>query len=202
MTSMILHDRRLEGRTPNGYDFTFAVDGSIALAEAIGMVRSNALTRRLDVLHILCHGIEIPVDMSRRQSIGAPSGGWGLALCREGLDVRNVSLTHRWRGLIGQIAVFACATAAVGPGNRLSRGDGQRFCAEMATWTGAEVVAARDIQRYSWGVENFWTRIGVARTSNIDFGAWEGPVYRFRPGEPAGTEFQPRPFVPGRPGVI
>ncbi|MBP0462951.1 hypothetical protein J5Y09_03430 [Roseomonas sp. PWR1] len=202
MTSMILHDSRLEGRTPRGYDYTFVVDGGTPLREAIGMVHANATMRRLDVLHVFCHGIEIPADMARGLSTNVPHGGFGLVLCGENLDLRNVSLTHRWRGLVGQIVIFACATAAVGPGNRMTRGDGQRFCAELAAWTGAEVIAGRDVQRYTRGAETFWTRIGFAQTSPIDFGGWEGPVYRFRPGDTRGTEFRPRPMNMGAPGVI
>ena len=102
-------------------------------------------------------------------------GGFGLQLCREGLSLSNAILAQTWnpgRPLIKRITIYACAPADTGPGNQDTPADGRRFMGELALWSGAEVIAARDTQTYTFG--------GSANAL-IDFGTWEGPVYRFDP---------------------
>jgi len=55
---------------------------------------------------------------------------------------------------------------------------------EIALWSGAEVIAARYTQVYPFG--------GSANAT-IDFGTWEGPVYRFDP-----NTGYPEPYSAGR----
>ena len=54
---------------------------------------------------------------------------------------------------------------------RGSRGYGERFCGEIALWSGATVFAADRLQWY--------TQSGASST--INFGAWEGQVYSYSP---------------------
>ena len=68
--------------------------------------------------------------------------------------------------------MYACAAADTGPGNKDTPADGRRFMGELAGWSGAEVIAARDTQYYTYDVK---------KNIPIDFGMWEGPVYRFDP---------------------
>jgi hypothetical protein len=61
-----------------------------------------------------------------------------------------------------------------------------RFCGEIALWTGAEVIAAVQTQLYN-RTRSFWQRVANSnQAGTIDFGAWEGPVYSFSPGNPYG----------------
>jgi hypothetical protein len=63
------------------------------------------------------------------------------------------------------------------------------------------VIAARDVQAFSTYEDTFWNSIR-AGSPHIDFGAWEGPVFRFTPAHPEGIAFTPRPYDPLRPGVF
>jgi hypothetical protein len=200
MTAMIVHDRRLLGFTPRGYAFSFIVDRQTRLAEIIGMVRANGRTRRIDTLHIFCHGLAARADLGQQMSTSERHGGFGLELGNEGLTLETVARTHAWRGLVGQIVLFACHPAETSGGNAGTRGDGRRFCGELCLWTGAEVIGARDEQRYAHIEQDFWSTY-VFDSTPLDFGAWEGPVYRFTPDRPEGVVFTPRPHDPLRPLV-
>ncbi|HZO55361.1 MAG TPA: hypothetical protein VFB63_21825 [Bryobacteraceae bacterium] len=151
--TMILHDTRLEGRTPLNYNFVYLVNANRSISSIISGVAGHA------------------------RSCGVERGGFGLQLGREGLSLGNVSQTTRWKGLIKTIVVFACATADTAPGNEGTRADGQRLCGELALWSGADVIAARDTQFYNERTASYSRGRSVENT--IDFGAWEGPVYRF-----------------------
>ncbi len=107
--------------------------------------------------------------------------GFGLQLCREGLTLYNVSLTTAWSGRINRIVLFACGPANTRAGAEGTTGDGRRFCGELALWSGAEVIAAVQTQYYNTG-RSFWEWLrGANREGTIDFGRWEGAVYRFDP---------------------
>lgn len=199
-TTMILHDTRLLGATPHGYDFSFATNENTPLADAVGMVRACGQLRRIDSLHIFCHGGSFNADIGVGMSTAARMPGFGLLLGREGLTLRSVHRTHVWRGLIGQIVLFACHPAATAGGNEGTMGDGRRFCGELSLLTQAEVIGARDIQLYRRIEESFWRR-HVFPAAPLDFGNWEGPVYRFTPNRPDGESYVPRPHAPTRAGV-
>lgn len=176
--TMILHDTRLEGRTPLNYNYVFLVNGNRAITSIVNGVASHAREcGGLDLLHIFCHGYEGDLNIGGRVCTGIERGGFGLHLGREGLTLVNVGLTSAWKKLVRTIVIYACAPADTAPGNEGTRGDGQRLCGEMALYTGADVIAARDTQYYNTG--NATYRGGRVVGDTIDFGAWEGPVYRF-----------------------
>jgi hypothetical protein len=176
--TMILHDTRLEGRTPLNYNFVYLVNANRSISSIISGVAGHARScGGLDMLHVFCHGFEADWDLTGRVCTGVERGGFGLQLGREGLSLGNVSQTTRWKGLIKTIVVFACATADTAPGNEGTRADGQRLCGELALWSGADVIAARDTQFYNERTASYSRGRSVENT--IDFGAWEGPVYRF-----------------------
>ena len=200
MATMIVHDRRLQGATPLNYNYVKVVGPSVSIAELIGSVAHYGASRPLDVLHLFCHGYEAHVDLGARASVPDAVGGFGLKLCREGLNLTNATLTARWRGRVNRIVVFACAPADTGRGNEGTRGDGRRFCGELALWSGAEVIAAREAQAYDFVPAHYSG--GRTVGSTIDFGAWEGPVYSFTPNAPGGTVINPAAYNMANPASI
>ena len=185
---MLIHDRRLEGNAPhdmaaNVYD----VNEYVPIRHALAWVgeyarRSGGLTD----LFVMCHGYEGVEDYRHLRGGREVHGGYGLALCHEGLALYNASLTSVLRGKVTKITIFACSTADTASYNAGTEADGARFCGEIALWTGAEVIAAIQTQRYH-RVRIGWQILMQNNLSGtIDFGAWEGPVYSFSPGSPNG----------------
>ncbi len=177
MTSMIIHDSRLTGGTPNWYRFVFQVgprNGIRSIADTVS--RRARQTTRLQKLHILCHGFEANWNLGSGMSVPTAHGGFGIQLGMEGLSLNNYRVVEPWNGLVREIVLFACAPADTGAGNSGTWGDGKRFCGYLALVTGATVIAARDTQYYQ--------PTGV--NGRIEFGAWEGPVYAFSGANPEG----------------
>jgi len=175
MASMVVHDRRLTGGTPLYDTVVLQVGANRPVREIIDVVARRARERRrLNRLHILCHGFEAMWNFSDQMCMPVAHGGFGLQLGREGLNLFNVGLTRAWRGLVDLIVLFACAPADTASYNRGTWGDGRRFVGELALHSGTRVIAARDTQRYDPN--------GV-----IDFDAWEGPVFEFSPDNPEGV---------------
>ena len=200
MATMVVHDRRLLGATPLNYNYVKQVGPETAIASVIGSIAHYGASRPLDTVHILCHGFEAHADLSQQISTPDAVGGFGLQLCMEGLKLFNASLTARWRGRVNRIVVFACAPADTGRGNEGTRGDGRRLCGELALWSGAEVIAARDTQYYNGVVAHYPGGRSVSDT--IDFGAWEGPVYSFTPDQPGGTVINPASYNMANPAAM
>ncbi len=176
MPSMIVHDRRLKGKPPAGYNYVLQVNEHTSIQHIIQTVAHYGKMKKLSPLHILCHGFEADWNLRQRICTPANHGGFGLLLGTENLTLYNVNKLTAWRGLIDVIVLFACAPADTGPGNAGTRGDGRRLLGEMALWTDARVIGARDTQFYN----------DATGKKTIDFGAWEGPVYEFSPGQPYG----------------
>ena len=116
----------------------------------------------------MCHGFEdiVAVNLQSQQR-----GGFGLDLGREGLDLSNVNVMRWLRDRVQIITIHACATADTAPGNAGTSGDGRQLCREIAAHTNAEVIAGVQTQYYN----------PSGAGGRIDFGDWEGPVYRFSP---------------------
>jgi hypothetical protein len=118
----------------------------------------------------MCHGYEAVVsDAEAKQSVMA--GGYGLQFTGDNVTSANVSNLRILRGSVRNIVVFACAAADVGPRARNTAVDGALLCSEMAAHSGATVYASSATQ---------WYTRSVARDV-INFGFWEGNVYRFDP---------------------
>lgn len=188
MSSMVLHDTRLTGTVPSDKaDNIYEVDASVPIQHAIDWIDGYAKTQSgLDNLYIMCHGFEADWDLGNQTCTGVEVGGFGLALCTEGLGRANSSLTAKWKGDIHTITIFACATADVGQGNEGTAADGMKLCGEIAMNTGATVIAATQTQFYTLD-KTFWDYI-YGRPGAIDFGSWEGPVYSFSPDDGSSTQ--------------
>ncbi len=168
---MLVHDTRLSGTAPSIAQNTYSVDGSVSTSHICEWIGSYARSQGgLDELIIMCHGFAVLEDDRAQMTWSDAVGGAGLQLGREGLNLHNVRLTQAWRPNIRKVFMYACGVAAPSIYEDPFF-DGQRFCGEMAVWSGAHVYASDVLQWYH-----------QERGSNvIDFGRWEGHVYRFSP---------------------
>lgn len=190
---MIWFDKRLKGQPPPIAPNIFTVDDKFPLNNAVGWIATYARAQGgLDELIVMCHGFEANWDLAQKISTTKAVGGFGLAICKEGISLWNVNVLKAWNAsvgggrLINRITIYACAAADTGPGNVGTYGDGRRFMGELAISSGAYVVAARDSQAYNP------ESVRPINPTPIDFGEWEGPVYLFDP-----STGQPQPFQPG-----
>jgi hypothetical protein len=182
---MIVHDTRLSGNAPRIAQNIYKVDATTDISHCIGWIRTYAQTQTgLDELLIMCHGYEAHWDLGSQSSTLQEAGGFGLQLCKDGLSLYNASLVRSWNGLINRITIYACAVADTGSGNEGTAGDGRRLMGEIALYSGAEVIASSKTQYYSI---SWWSK-------QIDFGKWEGPVYRFDPDTGRPSQISPGPM--------
>jgi hypothetical protein len=172
-----LHDVRLEGIPPQA-DFNLSVGERDGLAATMTRIRQYALNQTGPVtMDIMCHGFERDDDPVGRQTLEHGFGGGGLELTRDWLDGSNVSATAELNGVVSTIVVYSCGAARTRAGYEGTSWDGQRLFREMAAHTGATIYAA-DATQWYWN-----TRVDMpnACSSVIDFGRFEGNVYRFTP---------------------
>lgn len=188
---MLVHDLRLAGQTPtNLANNNYEVDGSVTIQHALAWIDAYAKSQGgLDNLYIMCHGYEADWNLQDQTCTPFQHGGFGLALCAEGLSLANADATTVLKGDVKKITIFACATADTGTGNEGTLGDGMRFCGEIALYTGATVIAATQTQFYSME-QTFWQWL-TGQQGTIDFGSWEGPVYSFSPDDGSATQINP-----------
>ena len=174
MSNVIVYDRRLERRSPIG---SIVVDETSSLATLLGRLSSY---REIPRLAIMCHGSAA----HRGNNICHKNdlfGGFGLQLCSTGLTLENVQHTRILDGVVRRIILYACAPAHTATGNAGTRGDGWRFCQELATYTNANVVASTVIQE-SIDFRGTFDYLSTLGEGIINFGHWEGPLFEFSPG--------------------
>ena len=181
---ILVHDDRLEGPTPRIAERTYTVGNHITTSNLVSWVANDAL--RMGGCHrliILCHGYVSHHDTVARQSMPHTTGGLGLQLCRENLNLNNVSLTRAWTGKIDNIIVFACGAAHQSTSGDPAY-DGTRFCGELALHSGATVYAGEELQLYYHGrrpPDIFQRILGQEGTPYMEFRDWEGQVFAFSP---------------------
>jgi hypothetical protein len=178
MKNMLVHDLQLTGRSPSGMaQNTFDVPKGMGTAHVLGWIGNYASSvGGLDNLFIMCHGYEHGIEDPNAQ-VSTYALGYGLALGDPGLTFDNLRLTGAWSGKVGTITLFACGPANTRPGYQNTSGDGMRFCGELALISGADVIAAVETQIY-YMYPSWWDAL-VGNAGVIDFGDWEGSVYRF-----------------------
>lgn len=181
---LILHDRRVKGMWGiTSWPHLYMVDGGTPLEGCIQRIAHRArLAGGITNLEILAHGRYSRISGDGKTELAKAAGGYGLELCRENLTLANTGLTAAWKGLFVRITIYSCGGAATAKINENTAADGRRFCGEIAVWTGAEVIASMDIQKY---------RIGNLLTGGIELGKWEGQVYRFDPGSGLAAPYKP-----------
>lgn len=178
MATVLVHDLRLAGPTP-----TSTADASIevgANSPINGLMSSivNATGTSIERLLIMCHGYES--DTSGAGNSCTPMTlGFGLCLCMEDLTLANVGVTAQLYDCVSDIILYACGPANTAPMNKGTYGDGQQFCKELASYTNANVYASDVSQNYTF-IKYDPSKL-VCETIPIDFGQWEGHVYKFSP---------------------
>lgn len=163
--NVIVHDTRLEGRTPvsGSGTVTFEVDDSTPLSEFFDRVVSLADSHGgIDRLMLMAHGVyAVDEDTS------------GIMLCHEFISYGTVSEFSRLRDKVQRIVLFVCHAAET---SMTAHGDGDELCRQIALLAQAEVTAAREDQAYTTSRS---CSLFYCEESAIEFGEWEGPVVVF-----------------------
>jgi hypothetical protein len=169
-SNVVLHDRRLEGSAPVGRNIsTLRVDETISLVSAFTLIRTLKQLDDIQRLFILCHGYA--GETERGEACG-DFGGMGLQLGAEDVLHENVSTWAAIRGCVPTIVVYSCGAADTQPENRGSTADGKYLMGALAIHTKATVYAADRIQ---------WYNTGSVADGTINFGSWEGTLWKFDP---------------------
>ena len=177
-TNIVLHDVRLEGVAPAGRNIsTMRLSESTPLASAFTLIRTLKQLDGMQRLFVLCHGY---AGESERGEVCGDFGGMGLQLGADDVLHENISLWRSIRGCVSQIVVYSCGAADTQPENRGSHADGKYLMGALAIHTNATVYAADRIQ---------WYDTGYFGDGTINFGSWEGTLWKF---QPSGT-FAPAP---------
>jgi len=154
--TMLIHDSRLAGSPPSIARNTYLVSETTPTIGIIRWVGTYAQRQGgLDQLIIMCHGYHSGLSFD------------GLQLGTRGLTMRNIVHTSLWRPNIAKILIYACG--AGDPGFIGPARSGRQFCRDLAGHSGAYIYASDQDQFYH-----------ISR-GTINFGAWEGQVYRFSP---------------------
>lgn len=167
--NLILWDDRVVGTRPRRGDRTYQVNNGTHLSWILRNVAERAQMHQSQNfnLHIIAHGFERP------DSEGHLVGGWGINICREGINIRTLSQFRRWHGLINCIYIYSCSAARIAPNaTPEGDGDGNYLCYRLAQITGAYVFASTANQIY---LHNNTDGRG------IDVGNWEGVVFGYAP---------------------
>jgi len=156
-------------------------DASLEVGKATpvsGIVQDilNAASSSISRLLILCHGYE---STSTGNSSIPMALGFGLQFGMESLTLKNIGVLAPLYGAVQDIILYACGPANTDAAARGTYGDGQQFCREMAACTNANVYASDVSQEYN--NLRYDNSQMICETIPIDFGQWEGHVYRFSP---------------------
>ncbi len=176
MPSVLVHDTRLSGYTPTSMaDYSFDVDSNSPISGLVQQI-SSSVAQSISRLLIMCHGYE---DTSTGNASIPMSLGFGLQLCMEDLTLANAGVMSPLYNCVNDIILYACGPANTAPGAAGTVGDGRRFCSELAAYTNARVYASDTSQTYN-NLKYDPAKL-VCEAIPIDFGQWEGNVYRFTP---------------------
>jgi hypothetical protein len=140
---VFVHDRRVLGQTPAFNIAHFDVDETTPLQYFVERVLQEVRPYNGDAfLSVHAHGF----------GMEPYGGGYGVALCREGLTLETIGLLSPLRGHVrGGIFFFSCGVAHVAPDLRwsngaVSRGNGNLLCSRIAQTTAAPVYACEETQ--------------------------------------------------------
>lgn len=170
MTNVIVHDSRLAGSSGWSPDTSLvSTNASTPMSSIIADINNvyYAIPGLIDEIRIMCHGY---AGYNTAAQMSGDFGGYGLQLGSDDLTLNNYQDWYGIAGTTNRIVVYSCAAADTQPENEGQIGDGMRLMGYLACVTGARVFAADRIQWYTG-----------ASSGSIDFGAWEGQLYRFDP---------------------
>jgi hypothetical protein len=167
MKILSVHDQRWKFLTPPGHYAHFDVNENTPLSYFVSRTLQEAAAYAGEVqLFIMAHGLEVP----------GFGGGYGVAFCREGLNVRTIGLLAPLHGQIhGGIILFSCCAAHIAPTLRhpdgtILVGDGNVLCSRIAQITGTYVRAGTALQ---------YAMVGADRT--LVGAPWRGVVLTYAP---------------------
>ncbi len=121
----------------------------------------------VECLFLACHGKE---SFGYNEASNAKMrGGFGLTIGSEDITHENVAQWAAIKGICKNIIVYSCAAADTAPGQAGKWGDGKYLIGALAIHTECTVYAADEIQFYD-----------LRRGAYIDFGDWEGQLWRFK----------------------
>jgi hypothetical protein len=177
MSTILVHDLRLLGGTPYSLaDRSLEVGAKtpiVGMIQTIISVASTSISRLL----IMCHGYE----STSTGNMSIPmSMGFGLQLCMEDLTFANLGIMNVLKDCVQNIILYACGPANTAPSAAGTFGDGRRFCSEMAAYTNANVYASDTAQVYTISGKYDPGNL-VCETTQLDFGPWEGNIFKFSP---------------------
>lgn len=110
---MLVHDLRLDGRSPSFAENLDEVDGSVNLDHALGWIAWYAKSRSGPrQLRGMCHGLYKAQPGGTIQMTSADeTWGFGLQFCKQGLDRSNADRTYALKGLVSEMRRYACGPA-------------------------------------------------------------------------------------------
>lgn len=190
-----LYDTRLNphGRPPSGFERVFTCNEQTPVNSIFRTISSYASdSNRINELAIMCHGFEDHIDPNLGMSFPQHRGGYGLVLGQENIFRSNVNVFASLRNKVDLIILMACAIADVRPEARRTIYDGRILCSEIAAHTGALVIASDTTQQFSTSTntqispfrgrwDNLLSLITETPHGEVNFGNWEGNVYKFHP---------------------
>jgi hypothetical protein len=153
---ILIHDKRLHGKTPTGqFDDHLEIGSKTSLGRILNWIAvAGNRFGFIDELHLWAHGIE-----------SGGSGGLGVMFGADGINLHNV---HRWaavQGWVEWIQLLACKAA-----DNSGSGQGSSLCSQLAAFSGAWVTASMDRQIYTTNV-----------LGEIQMDDWEGDVFSWDP---------------------
>jgi hypothetical protein len=169
MATVILHDQRLDGAVEAGGRKVIKVDGRTPLSQAFTDVKAAVVESPAELV-IACHGF-MTHEYEGASHVDL-AGGQGLQLCRETLQVGNVSRVDALKDLFVRIWLMAC-----GPAGTLVH-TSRPFCREFAHYANCVVIASDTAQAYFPGSHDNARQVS---RRVLQFGTWEGNVFQFFP---------------------
>jgi len=179
---VVLRDRRAPGGVPSRPHLRIInTDKYTPLNHAFSAIRACRTHGPIHSLFLICHGVtgRDQVELVSREGIG----GEGLALGLGGVQHSNVSAWIAIRDMVKNIVVYACNAAETQDGYLGTANDGKYLMGALALHTRATVYAG-DVAQYA-------DKMGKKRA--MEFGKWEGQLWRFRPDGCAGAPVSKAP---------
>lgn len=169
---VIFRDTRLEGNFSfwtSAFDSIFELTETTPVIQALRHLYMTAQSNggKVKTLSIMCHGYGTYTSKELfGYEIPVWDGGEGLQLGAEGLTINGISVWSTIKDKVEEIIVYACGAADVQDGGGDLK-NGKVLMSRLAQETNADVYAAEELQYY--------------RESGMDFKAWDGQLYQFKP---------------------
>lgn len=173
-----LMDSRIEGASAkSGTDVL--VTPMTSMSDVLDRVEKAAGGRSIHLLAIMAHG-RYYGGKHPEEAMSVYSGGFGLSLGADDLWFSTVQQFSRLADDFTDdalVELLACGGAQRTPIFEWEYG--RTLCKELAAYTDVTVRAAEKTQRFKTIYRSEW--FGLMKTTDIDFGPWEGPVHLFHP---------------------